>query len=137
MSATDTPVPGIDIGPVTAWLEANVAGARGPFEFEVIAGGHSNLTFKVTGADGTKTRILGNARGNNENPHTVSGAEGGPHVYFTDSLGERHDFKQTDGRLLSPVQASFVPRELIRGRAVLVVWPMVPSLDVYRFRWVR
>ena len=50
MSATDTPVPGIDIGPVTAWLEANVAGARGPFEFEVIAGGHSNLTFKVTGA---------------------------------------------------------------------------------------
>ena len=54
MSATDTPVPGIDIGPVTAWLEANVAGARGPFEFEVIAGGHSNLTFKVTGADGTR-----------------------------------------------------------------------------------
>lgn len=53
-SPTDSPVPGIEIGPVTAWLEANVTGARGPFEFDVIAGGHSNLTFKVTGADGTR-----------------------------------------------------------------------------------
>jgi len=45
-------VPGIDIAPVTAWLEEHVAGARGPFEFEVIAGGHSNLTYRVVGSDG-------------------------------------------------------------------------------------
>jgi aminoglycoside phosphotransferase (APT) family kinase protein len=45
-------VPGIDAAPVTEWLEANVAGARGPFTFEVIAGGHSNLTYRVVGANG-------------------------------------------------------------------------------------
>ena len=45
-------VPGIHVERVTGWLEANVAGARGPFVFEVIAGGHSNLTYRVVGADG-------------------------------------------------------------------------------------
>ena len=45
-------VPGIDIAPVTGWLEGHVPGARGPFSFEVIAGGHSNLTYRVVGADG-------------------------------------------------------------------------------------
>lgn len=45
-------VPGINAAPVTQWLEANVAGARGPFTFEVIAGGHSNLTYRVVGSDG-------------------------------------------------------------------------------------
>jgi aminoglycoside phosphotransferase (APT) family kinase protein len=46
-------VPGIDIAAVTRWLESNVPGARGPFTFEVIAGGHSNLTYRVVGADAT------------------------------------------------------------------------------------
>jgi aminoglycoside phosphotransferase (APT) family kinase protein len=43
---------GIDVANVTAWLEANVAGAQGPFTFELIAGGHSNLTYRVTGSAG-------------------------------------------------------------------------------------
>jgi aminoglycoside phosphotransferase (APT) family kinase protein len=30
-----------------------VAGAKSPFTFEVIAGGHSNLTYRVVGSDGT------------------------------------------------------------------------------------
>jgi aminoglycoside phosphotransferase (APT) family kinase protein len=47
-------IPGVDVASVTAWLEGNVAGARGPFAFDVIAGGHSNLTFRVTGSDGTR-----------------------------------------------------------------------------------
>ena len=47
-------VPGIDIAPVTRWLEANVQAAHGPFTFRVIAGGHSNLTFEVVGADGRR-----------------------------------------------------------------------------------
>ncbi len=47
-------VPGIDVAKVSAWLEQHVTGARGPFVFDVIAGGHSNLTFRVTGADGTR-----------------------------------------------------------------------------------
>ena len=45
---------GVDVGPVSAWLEAHVAGARAPFGFELIAGGHSNLTYRVTGADGAR-----------------------------------------------------------------------------------
>jgi aminoglycoside phosphotransferase (APT) family kinase protein len=49
-----TDVPGIDVPNVTAWLESNVEGARRPFSFQVIAGGHSNLTYGVLGADGRK-----------------------------------------------------------------------------------
>jgi aminoglycoside phosphotransferase (APT) family kinase protein len=45
-------VPGIDVPKVSAWLEANVSGARAPFAFHVIAGGHSNLTYRLDGADG-------------------------------------------------------------------------------------
>ncbi len=37
---------------VSNWLEANIDGAVPPFSFDLIAGGHSNLTFKVTAADG-------------------------------------------------------------------------------------
>ena len=43
---------GIREAEVTAWFEEHVAGARGPLAFELIAGGHSNLTFKVTDAEG-------------------------------------------------------------------------------------
>ncbi len=49
-----TPVQGIDIAPVTAWLESNIPGAVAPFTFDLIAGGRSNLTFRVTGADGAQ-----------------------------------------------------------------------------------
>ena len=44
-------MPGINTTQVSRWLEANVAGARGPFTFEVIAGGHSNLTYRVVGSN--------------------------------------------------------------------------------------
>ncbi len=47
-------VNGIAIQPVTEWLVANIDGSVGPFEFSLIAGGRSNLTFAVTGADGTR-----------------------------------------------------------------------------------
>jgi aminoglycoside phosphotransferase (APT) family kinase protein len=47
-------VQGIDGPKVTAWFEEHVAGARGPLEFALIAGGHSNLTFGVTDADGRR-----------------------------------------------------------------------------------
>ncbi len=46
-------VQGIDIEPVSKWLQANIPGAEAPFVFDLIAGGRSNLTFRVTGADGT------------------------------------------------------------------------------------
>ncbi len=50
---TDDPR-GIARGPVTHWLSANIAGAVAPFTFDLIAGGRSNLTFMVTGADGAR-----------------------------------------------------------------------------------
>lgn len=45
---------GIDIEPVSKWLAANIPGAVAPFTFQLIAGGRSNLTFKVVGAEGTR-----------------------------------------------------------------------------------
>jgi aminoglycoside phosphotransferase (APT) family kinase protein len=47
-------VAGIDTGRVTRWLEEHVDGAHGPFRFDAIAGGHSNLTYTVTGSDGRR-----------------------------------------------------------------------------------
>lgn len=44
---------GIDVARVSAWLADNIEGAQQPFEFSLIAGGHSNLTYRVVGADGT------------------------------------------------------------------------------------
>lgn len=45
---------GIDVDRVTNWLVDNVEGAVGPFDFALITGGRSNLTFRVTGSDGTR-----------------------------------------------------------------------------------
>jgi aminoglycoside phosphotransferase (APT) family kinase protein len=45
---------GIDVEAVSAWLGKHVEGAQPPFRFDVIAGGHSNLTFRVTDADGSR-----------------------------------------------------------------------------------
>lgn len=39
---------------VSDWLSANIEGVQAPFEFELIAGGRSNLTFRVTDAAGTR-----------------------------------------------------------------------------------
>jgi len=44
-------VAGFDVPKVSEWLESYVDGAVGPFEFEQITGGHSNITVKVTAAD--------------------------------------------------------------------------------------
>jgi len=41
-------IPGIQVKNLEAWFEANIEGAEPPLEFELIQGGHSNLTFKVT-----------------------------------------------------------------------------------------
>ena len=46
-------VEGINEQGVTAWFEENVPGATGPLAFELIAGGRSNLTYKVVDANGT------------------------------------------------------------------------------------
>jgi aminoglycoside phosphotransferase (APT) family kinase protein len=50
MNSPHTAPAGIHEDRVSAWLTANIAEATAPFTFDLIAGGHSNLTFKVTDA---------------------------------------------------------------------------------------
>ena len=47
-------LPGVHAVAVSAWLERHIEGAVGPFTFDLIAGGRSNLTYRVTGSDGTR-----------------------------------------------------------------------------------
>lgn len=47
-----TPLPGVHVERVSRWLADHVDDAVAPFRFELIAGGRSNLTYRVTGADG-------------------------------------------------------------------------------------
>jgi aminoglycoside phosphotransferase (APT) family kinase protein len=46
---------GIDVAAVTAWYAEHVPDARAPLSFSLIAGGHSNLTYKVVDAAGRET----------------------------------------------------------------------------------
>jgi aminoglycoside phosphotransferase (APT) family kinase protein len=46
-------VEGIDRDRVTAWMASAVSQAKPPFTFELIAGGRSNLTYRVTDQSGT------------------------------------------------------------------------------------
>jgi aminoglycoside phosphotransferase (APT) family kinase protein len=48
----DTPADGIDRDRLEAWFADHVDGATGPLEYERIAGGRSNLTFRVRDAAG-------------------------------------------------------------------------------------
>ena len=45
---------GIDRDRVSAWLADHIDDAVAPFEFALIAGGRSNLTFTVTDANGRR-----------------------------------------------------------------------------------
>lgn len=45
---------GFDLERVSAWLVEHIEGAVAPFDVELITGGRSNLTFRVTGADGSQ-----------------------------------------------------------------------------------
>lgn len=45
---------GLDDERVSRWLTENIDGATGPFRYELIVGGRSNLTFRVTDAVGTR-----------------------------------------------------------------------------------
>ena len=48
MNASQPTPAGINAESVSRWLSTHVAGSVAPFHFELIAGGHSNLTFSVT-----------------------------------------------------------------------------------------
>ena len=46
-------VEGINVEAVTAWVRERIAGLRPPLRFTLIAGGHSNLTYRFTDAAGS------------------------------------------------------------------------------------
>ena len=57
VSSVNGDIQGIDVDKVGAWLDAHIESASGPYSYELIAGGRSNLTYKVTDATGT-TMVL-------------------------------------------------------------------------------
>jgi aminoglycoside phosphotransferase (APT) family kinase protein len=77
-------IPGIDVDRVTEWLVGHVDGAVAPLTFDVIAGGHSNLTFRVTGADGRRWvlrrpplgHVLASAHDMGREHRVISGLQG-------------------------------------------------------------
>lgn len=95
--------------------------------------------------DGEESEVIrGSRRGGaqvrpDSNPFPVGTATRPDFWVFHDDLGERHViYPETSRRLPDTDEmASFVPRDLIRGRAVLVVWPFAFWHDVYRLKWVR
>ncbi len=87
-------VEGIARGPVSEWIASTVAGALAPFTFELIAGGRSNLTYKVTDAAGhamalrrpPMSHVLPTAH-DMAREHTVITALGGTAVPVPRTLG--------------------------------------------------
>ncbi len=71
------------------------------------------------------------------NPKYVPQQTGAKEIFLRDQLGEMHVLDVNKTSRLPDEHFSFVPRELIRGRAVVVVWPLAPQHDVYRLKWVR
>ncbi len=53
----DAELPGIDRARLEPWLDAHVPDSGGPYGFELIAAGGSNLTFVVTDADGRRRAL--------------------------------------------------------------------------------
>jgi hypothetical protein len=89
-------------------------------------------------APGERIVLRGNHRANNENPTLVPGGATSE-TWFRDEWGELYHWQTgTQSEIPSRFEpAPLVPRHLITGRAVLVFWPMKPSLDVYRLKWIR
>jgi signal peptidase I len=84
--------------------------------------------------------IRGNWRRNDAqapNPWEVTGDPEGTRVFFRDEWGELHTFFQKPNMIPEFEPAPFVPRNLIVGRAVIVFWPLVPSMNVWRLKWVH
>lgn len=71
------------------------------------------------------------------NPRYVPNQTKPEHIFLRDQLGELRVLDPQSAERLPDEHFSFVPRELIRGRAVVVVWPLAPQHDVYRLKWVR
>ncbi len=71
------------------------------------------------------------------NPRYAPQQAGAKEIFLRDEFGELHVLDANRTERLPDEHLSFVPRSLIRGRAVVVVWPFAFQYDVYRLKWVR
>ncbi len=71
------------------------------------------------------------------NPRYAPQRAGAKEIFLRDEFGELHVLDAHSTERLQDEHLSFVPRDLIRGRAVVVVWPFAFQYDVYRLKWVR
>jgi aminoglycoside phosphotransferase (APT) family kinase protein len=128
-------VQGIDHDRVSAWLADHVDGAAGPFVFDPLVGGRSNLTFRVTAADGVRFvlrrpptgHVLATAH-DMKREHRIITAVGRTDVPVPRTLGLCIDemvngapfyvMEFVDGEVLdSPSKAGLLPIELRRAAA--------------------
>ena len=71
------------------------------------------------------------------NPRYAPQRAGAKEIFLRDEFGELYVLDAAKTERLPDEHLSFVPRSLIRGRAVVVVWPFAFQYDVYRLKWVR
>ncbi|MCE9593863.1 MAG: signal peptidase I [Planctomycetes bacterium] len=92
------------------------------------------LSWPGEGSNGAIVR--GNKR-STENPVQVMSDEGVMTTFFRDEWGELWNFPAQSSTKAMPESAPVVSRDLICGRAVFVFWPISPSYDAYRLKWVH
>jgi aminoglycoside phosphotransferase (APT) family kinase protein len=118
---------GIDPKPLEAWFGENVAGAVFPLRFERIAGGHSNLTYRVTDAAGQKWALrrppLGKRLGSAHDmgrEHKVVSALGRTEVPVAPVVGLCED-ESVNGAPFYVME--FVEGPILRGLAEAEIFP--------------
>src|SRR3954469_9486107 len=118
---------GIDQKPLEAWFGENVPGVDFPLQFERIAGGHSNLTYRVTDAAGAKWALrrppLGKRLGSAHDmsrEHKVVSALGGTEVPVAPVVGLCED-ESVNGAPFYVME--FVEGPILRGLAEAEIFP--------------
>jgi aminoglycoside phosphotransferase (APT) family kinase protein len=118
---------GIDKKPLEEWFGANVPGVDFPLQFERIAGGHSNLTYRVTDAAGQKWALrrppLGKRLGSAHDmarEHKVVSALGGTEVPVAPVVGLCEDESVNDAPFYV---MEFVEGPVLRGLAEAEIFP--------------
>ena len=92
--------------------------------------------YHLPGVEGV---VEGNYRGEEENPQRVPGGDKGTMFFFRDEWGTLHSSLDSERRNAVPTNQlrSQVSREMITGRALIVFWPLKPSLKLWRLKWIR
>jgi aminoglycoside phosphotransferase (APT) family kinase protein len=118
---------GIDRDGVEAWFALNVPGAAPPLAFERIAGGHSNLTYRVTDAGGNRWALrrppLGKRLGSAHDmarEHKVVSALGSTEVPVAPVVGLCED-ESVNGAPFYVME--FVEGPILRGLAEAEAFP--------------